>query len=123
MPPPSAGWGRSREGWPTTPRGRSVREAPTRRPDLPPIEETDPRGTVPAGYEPDPAKRTGYVSARPDVVVPRVYIEPDEELDRLREMRDKIAIFRDVLLCIFLLVATLYLGSVLSGLWFGPDGL
>lgn len=51
-----------------------------------------------------------------DLVVPRVYIEPDEDADNLRRLRDKWAIARDILMCLFLAVATYWLvASIVAG--------
>jgi hypothetical protein len=89
---------------------------------LPPLEEPDPEADLPDGLyrvPTTPSDRTGYGPAisqtrmnrpprmavaqdeRPaDLVVPRVYVEPDEYMDRLRARALRWAIFRDLVVIV-----------------------
>jgi len=88
---------------------------------LPPIDDTDPRVPIstpyqighphPAGQHADP--RAAY-SNRPDMVIPRIYVEPDEEMDALRRTRDRVACCRDVLLMVALAGWIWYVGIAIS---------
>jgi hypothetical protein len=73
------------------------------------IDETDPRAPIGPPLDYPPRREPSYQ----DLVVPRVFVEPDEELDTLRIRSLRIAIVRDVLLIIFLMAATFYLGGLI----------
>jgi hypothetical protein len=105
---------------PPSPRDR-WRPRPEISPDPPPVERyypqedempTDPTMPMPLNFAP---RGTGLVSPRyQDLVVPRVYVEPDEALDKLRARALRWGIARDVLLVAALLYAV---GWMTRPLW------
>jgi hypothetical protein len=73
---------------------------------LPRIEDTDPRQPIgPPLRAPEPSYQ--------DMIVPRVFLEPDPTMDDLRIRALRLAIIRDIFLIIFLMVGTFYLGALL----------
>lgn len=59
---------------------------------------TDPSMPAPLNYAPRPAQ--SVPGRYQDLVVPRVYVEPDEYMDHLRERAFRWAIGRDIIACI-----------------------
>lgn len=95
---------------PTYERGRAAPRTAYVEPDqsgyLPRIEDTDPRQPIgPPLRAPEPSYQ--------DMIVPRVFLEPDPTMDDLRIRALRLAIIRDIFLIIFLMVGTFYLGALL----------
>lgn len=93
--------------------GRSPYAEPDRSGIFPRIDDTDPRAPIgpPLTEYPAPSRAPTYQ----DLVVPRIFVEPDEQMDALRARALRMAIFRDVFLVVFLIVATFYLGALIFG--------
>lgn len=92
-------------------RGQARTRIPYMEPDqsgyLPRIDETDPRQPIgPPLRAPEPSYQ--------DMIVPRVFLEPDPTLDDLRIRAHRLAIIRDIFLIIFLIVATFYVVALIA---------
>lgn len=71
---------------------------------------TDPSMRIPLNQA---HPRTPY-SNRPDMVIPRVYVEPDEQMDDLRRSSLKWAVIRDRLAVLLIL---LLVGAITRPVW------
>ncbi len=77
---------------------------------LPPIDETDPRQPIAPirGERPSPPEPRYQ-----DMLVPRVFVQPDPHMDDLRARALRMAILRDIFVIMTSLVGLFYLGGLI----------
>ncbi len=81
----------------------------------PPIDTTDPRQPIaPIRRHAAPRHEERREPSYQDMIVPRIYVEPDEAMDELRARSLRMALIRDVFLILFCMVAIFWLAG---GIW------